>query len=107
MCEHIMSPNYSVDHHKSRYVPAILQSRYLQSARRENLVTSDLSMAGAIKNKRNDEEDHENNIDENTDVKELVQKLYEMIYMKMSDAFRAKQFYNMSMFVSSTIYINI
>lgn len=103
-CDHTITPNYSVEHHKSRYVPAVLQSQYtnyLQSAvasrRKEPTVSRVITAKSHISEKEKSEED-ENEIeiivDENTELKVLIQKLYELIFMRMSESYRAKQFYS-------------
>ncbi len=80
-----------MDHHKSRYVPAVLQSRYMS-----DMLKRDQSVSSRINTVRLEDEDIEQDlsVDENTGTKELVQKLYEIIYVKMADSYRAKQLYN-------------
>jgi hypothetical protein len=110
-CDHMMSPNYSIEHHKSRYVPLILKSHYLQNYnltqneyQRESYsslnMTTRSSQFSKIdeKDKENEEKESEKEnellIDESTDLKELIQKLYETIYLKMSESFKTKQYSN-------------
>ena len=102
-CEHINNPNYSVDHHKSRYVPHILKSHYLQhyvSQSEFQPDSSSLNLRNSQTSKLDEKEvssetsESEQIIDENTDTKDLIQKLYETIYLKMSDSYKTKQFYN-------------
>jgi len=74
-------------------VPAVLQSRYLS-----DIVKRDQSIPSRINTVRLEDEETEQEaiIDENTDTKELVQRLYEIIYTKMEDSYRSKHLYNVN-----------
>jgi ankyrin repeat protein len=105
-CEHTNSPNYSTEHHKSRFVPLILTPRLLSNNRRplqswsqEQKYFSSFSNSNLIRDSPNNKDksgDNQIEIDENTDIKDLIQKLYEIIYFKMSESFQTAKQWNLN-----------
>jgi hypothetical protein len=87
-CEHIESPNYSTDYQKSRFMPLILRPRIFSSIHSGiNNVTPRYLPALNRSSSNSTSKENLNEIEENTDLKDLIQKLYETIYFKMSESY--------------------
>jgi len=97
-CDHTDNPNFSVEHNKSRFIPLILTPRnfgfkfginfneksYGLKNENEPLDQSTENLLGV------------DDLDEKSTLKEIVEKLYEAIYYKMSEATAIKSVNNNS-----------
>lgn len=95
-CEHTDLPNYSTDYHKSRFVPLILKPRVYSTVHmstQQQITPRYLPILSSSVNSSSSKENLSDDFDENNlDLKELVQKLYETIYLKMSESYnKSKQ----------------
>ena len=99
MCEHNESPNYSTDYQKSRFMPLILRPRInssvVHNSSSQIITPRYLPILGAGSHESSNHSSSKENLidlEENIDLKELVQKLYETIYFKMSESYnKSKQ----------------
>lgn len=99
-CDHTDNPNFSVEHNKSRYIPLILTPRNFGFKFGINFNDS---KSFGFKNDLGGDilESNENlsvdDLDEKSTLKEIVEKLYEAIYFKMSEATAIKSVNNNSL----------
>lgn len=77
MCDHVVNPNFSVEHHRSHYMPLILTPR---------VSTQTATGAANADNKNNFTDEFGNYMNP----KSLVEKLYELIYNRMSSSVNRK-----------------
>jgi ankyrin repeat protein len=80
LCEHTSMPDFATEYQKSRFVPPIYTPRISVKKETNNSTRSDLNLS--IK----DLVEKNNDLDENMTLRELVQRLYELIYKKMADS---------------------
>lgn len=87
MCQHVTSPNLSVEHHRSRYIPVIFSQRRFEREAKTPDLEKLLKISKDFENSsdRSSLSSNENleDLDESLSLKEVVQKLYELIYNKM------------------------
>ena len=111
-CDHVANPNYSTEHHKSRFVPLILTPRKFTyhlkfnqadqnsiNNNSNNTNSNNLTLTKSVEsfnsteinetNKLNNDDDL-NSINENSTLKEIVQKLYQKIFQVMSQQAKMK-----------------
>jgi hypothetical protein len=107
-CDHVNNPNYSTEHHKSRFVPLILTPRKVSFHLKFNPVdqnnknsnnNTNLTLTKSVEsfnsneirefNKLNNDDDSKS-INEQSTLKDIVQKLYQKIFQVMSQQAKIK-----------------
>lgn len=95
-CDHVTGPNLSADHSKSHYIPLILKNKTLnleniQPVRMRNEFLRFRSTESLSDKSSLVSSEYSEDLDENLSVKEIIQKLYELIFKRMSQSVRQNQ----------------
>ncbi|CAF0846672.1 unnamed protein product [Brachionus calyciflorus] len=93
-CDHVTNPNLSIEHHRSRYIPLILKNKTLNL---DNVQPIRQSKLDYFRQKSFDtmcdkssfvSSEFSEDLDESMSTKEKVQKLYEIIFRRMSQSLK-------------------
>ena len=96
MCEHVNKVNLSTDHSKSRYIPLVFKNKTLnleniQTIKTRNEFLRFKSMESLSDKSSLISSEYSEDLDESLTQKEIVQKLYELIFKRMSHSVKSTQ----------------